>query len=89
MKRPQRLAVNHQRDGDVFGVADAVEMVLDVADHEVDLVEVGKVVQTTELAEAACLGGRAGTDAAKAAPKAETVARRCYVDALAPSVGGC
>lgn len=76
MKRLQRLAVNHQRDGDVFGAADAVEMVLDVADAEVDLVEVGKVVDDLQLARRRRLGGCAGTDAAKAAPKAETVVRK-------------
>jgi hypothetical protein len=32
MKCAQRLAVNHQRDRDMVGTADAVEMVLDVAE---------------------------------------------------------
>ena len=32
MERPQRLAMNDQRNGDIVGPADAVEMVLDVAD---------------------------------------------------------
>ena len=34
MECPQRLAVDHQRDGDIVGTADAVEMVLDVAERQ-------------------------------------------------------
>ena len=33
MKRPQRLAMNHQRDRDMVGTADTVEMILDVAER--------------------------------------------------------
>ena len=40
MKRPQRLAVNHQRDRHMVGTADAIEMVLDVAECEAHLVEI-------------------------------------------------
>jgi len=36
--------MDHQRDGDVIGAADAVKMVLDVAEHKGDLVEVAQVV---------------------------------------------
>ena len=44
MKRPQRLSTNHQRDRDVIGATDTVEMVLDVAEHEADLVEIVEMV---------------------------------------------
>ena len=40
MEGPQRLAVNDQRDSDLVRSADAIEMVLDVADHKTDLVEI-------------------------------------------------
>ena len=40
MKGAQCLAVYDKRDGDVVGTADTVEMVLDVAEDEADLVEV-------------------------------------------------
>src|SRR4051794_6778524 len=49
MERPQRLAMNHQRDGDIVRAADAVEMVLDVADDEAGLVVVAEVIDHLEL----------------------------------------
>jgi hypothetical protein len=44
MKRPERRAMDDKRDRDVIGAADAVEMVLDIAEHEADLVGVAEVI---------------------------------------------
>jgi hypothetical protein len=60
-KRPQRGAMDHKRDRDIVGAADAIEMVLDVADHERDLVEVDQVIDDLLPAGGRALRGRVGT----------------------------
>ena len=60
VKCPQRLAMNDQRDSDVIRSADAVEMVLDVAEHKADLVEVGEVIDDFQLASRRGVGGGTG-----------------------------
>jgi len=57
MKRAQRLAVNHQRDRDMVGATDTIEMVLDVAGNEADLVEIIEVIDDLEFGRGRCLGG--------------------------------
>jgi hypothetical protein len=60
VKGPQRRAVHHQRDGDVAGTADAVEMVLDVAEHEADLVEIAQMIDDLQFALRLGIGCCAG-----------------------------
>lgn len=50
MECAQRLAVNHQRDRDMVGAADSIEMILDVADDKADLVEIVEVIDDFQLA---------------------------------------
>jgi hypothetical protein len=44
MERLERRAVHDERDRHFVGAADAVEMILNVAHHELDLVEVAEMV---------------------------------------------
>jgi hypothetical protein len=87
VKCPQRLAVHHKRDGDAVGPTDAVEMILNVADDEIDLVEVAQVIDDLQFTLRPVLwcyiSGRVREVAAdaKAAPSAENaphkMRRRC------------
>ena len=49
--------MNHQRDRDMVGATDTIEMVLDVADNEADLVEIIEVIDDLEFGRGRCLGG--------------------------------
>ena len=65
MKCPQRLAVNHQRDRDMVGAADTVEMILDVAECEAHLVEIVEVIDHFQFRRRCCLAGRDGAGGGK------------------------
>ena len=59
VKRLQRGSMHNQGDGDMIRPADAVEMVLDVAHHKADLVEVAEMIDYLQLRCSRRFGGRA------------------------------
>ena len=69
MERPQRLAVHDQRNGDIIWASDTIEMVLDIANHKADLVEVREVIDHFQLCWRWRLGGCAGTGGRKGSTK--------------------
>ena len=86
MKRLQRLAVHHEGDGHKLGTADALEMVLDIADDKGDLVEVVEMIDHLQFLFGRDFGGSAPRVATKVAPRAESaphkMLRRCMTLSL-------
>src|SRR5262249_55780374 len=70
VERLERRAVHHQRDRDLVGAADALVVVLDVAEHEIDLVEIAQVIDHLALV------GRRGSPARRATRAEQAACRR-------------
>ena len=67
--------MNHQRDRDVIGATDTVEMVLDVAEHEADLVAIVEMIDYLQFCRrcfdrSVCArGGKGGAERPNRAPQ--------------------
>src|SRR5882724_1037624 len=58
MECPQSGAVHHEREGDVVRAADAIGVILHIAEDEVNLVDIGQVIDDLELARRIGFGCR-------------------------------
>jgi len=82
----QRRAVHHERDCDVIRPADAVEVILDVAEHEGGLVEVAQVVDDLQPVGGAGARAACARVAAKNAPIAASAARSMFRRCMSASL---
>ena len=83
MKRPQRLAMNYQRDRDMLGTANTVEMVLDVACDEVHFVEIVEVIDYSQFCNGCCFVSCACARGHKGCPKVESAPHRILLRCMA------
>src|SRR5262245_7948124 len=81
MKRSQRLAMDHRRDGDIVGATDAIKMVLNIAGDEADLVEIAQMINDLQFCRGVSSAAAPAREADKVAPKAaiapDRISRRC------------